>query len=305
MTRARYAILLILVSTAVHTLSAAEVQWRTTRTKHFLIYHTERHTDLARRTGEFAEEWHGKLSRRMNFEPGNLIPLYLYPDRGSFAEAAGVARGDPVVGLAHSRTLRIKVDASGAFTDIAHIIPHEMVHVFLSLIAKRNIETLPTWMNEGLAKYFADDWSGNDRQLLADAAAGSEILRLDSIARNFPADPRKRAVAYVQSYSVVKYIADTYTPAALTDFLAEMKDGKRFEEALFDSIGRTPEELEREWRQYLWEEYNLDRWLKIGSAAVGTAMAVLAVLAFRARLIRKRLKAREMEQEDGFDPTPY
>lgn len=305
MTRARYAILLILAAITVNAASAAEVEWRTTRTKHFLIYHTQKHEDLARRTGEFAEEWHGKLSQRMNFQPGNLIPLYLYPDRGSFAEATGVGRGDPVVGLAHSRTLTIKVDSSGAFTDIAYVIPHEMVHVFFSLIARHNVDSVPTWMNEGLAKYFADDWSVQDRELLADAAAGSQILRLDSITRSFPADPRKRAVAYVQSYSIVKYIADTYTPAALTDFLAEMKDGKRFREALFYSIGRTPEELEHEWRQYLWDEYNLDRWLKVGSAAVGAAMALLAVLAFRARLIRKRRKAAEMEQEDGLDPTPY
>lgn len=292
--------LIVLVLT-VQAACAGEIEWRVTRTRHFLIYYAAGAESTAKRAGDVAEKWYATLSRRLNCSPRGLTPIYLYPDRRSFSEATGVEPGERIVGIAHTRVLRVRVDASGAFTDIAQVIPHELVHVFISQRLRWNSDRMPLWMHEGLAKYLAGDWTGPDAELLADAAAGGSILSLDRISRVFPADERKRSIAYVESYSAVKYMADEYSPASIPDLLSELEAGQPFKTALFNSIGRAPKEFEEEWRQYLWEEYSWARWGRLASGFAWFAMGLLAVLAFRARILQKRRKAREMEEEGKYD----
>jgi len=293
----RHAILFcaVLATFTAQVVQADEVRWRVTRTKHFIIYYAGAES-TAKRAGSVAEEWHAALSRRLKFAPEGITPVYLYPDRRSFSEATGFEPGEGVVGTAHARTLRIRVDASGAFADVAHVIPHELVHVFISRRLRGYSSRLPLWMHEGLAKYLAEDWTGPDAELLADAATSGEILPLDRISKVLPMDERKRAVAYVQSYSAVQYMADTYGPESIPDLLSEIADGRTFGTALLYSIGVEPDRFEAEWRQYLWEEYKLGRWVKLGMGIASAVMSLLAILAFRARVIAKRRKAREMEE---------
>ena len=278
-----------------------EVGWRVARTRRFLIYYPAGKESTAERAGDLAEKWYATLSRKLKCSPGGLTPIYLYPDRRSFSEAVGVEPGERIVGIARTRTLRISVDASGTFADIAHVIPHELVHVFISYKLRWNSYHMPLWMHEGLAKYLADDWTGPDAELLADAAAGEDILPLARISRMFPLDERKRSIAYVQSYSAVKYMADQYSPDSIPGLLSEIEAGQPFKTALFYSIGVEPKEFEEKWRQYLWEEYSWARWAKFASGLAWAGMGLLAILAFRARILQKRRRAREMEQADEFE----
>ena len=294
-----YIISVMLTILSVQTIRADEVQWRVTRTKHFIIYYAAGHESTAKSAETIAENWHAILSRKLKFSPKGITPIYLYPDRRSFSEAADIKPGDMIVGLAHTRIFRVRVDASGAFADIASVIPHELVHVFVSRRLRGYSARLPLWMHEGLAKYLANDWSANDAELLADAAAKGEILPLNRISEVFPSDEAKRSIAYVQSYSAVKYMAKVYSPESITDLLAELEKGEIFRTALFYSIGVEPDKFEEQWRQYLWDEYGSYRWIRLLTATVSAAMAMIAVLAFRARVLRKRRKAAEFEEEDA------
>ena len=295
----RIAILLVIVTTVffAQVARAEKVKWRVTRTKHFIIYHAAGDESTAERAGSLAEESHAALSRKLEFAPGGITPIYLYPDRPSFAEATGVEPGERVVGMAHTRTLRIQVDASGAFADIAGVIPHELVHVFISRRLKGYSTRLPLWMHEGLAKYLAEDWTGADAELLADAAAGARILPFDQISKVFPPDEEKRSIAYVQSYSAVEHMVEKYSEESIPDLFSELEGGRPFETALFHTIGARPDKFEEEWRQYLWQKYKLDRWVKFGTGLISAIMGLLAILAFRARIIQKRRRAAEFEEE--------
>lgn len=278
------------------------ISWQTIRTSHFVVYYTAAREETALRVADICEEWHAKLRRKMEYNPGGGIPVYLYPNRRAFADATGMDPADPVVGIAHTRTRKIRIDASGLFTDVDKVVPHELVHVFMSVQVRHNRTRIPLWFSEGLAKYLADDWTASDAETLADAAAKGKLLSLSEITFVFPAERYDRAVAYAQSYSFLKYIADQRSPAIIPVLLEALQRGETFESAFQFSVGATPKEYEEEWRQYLWEEYSLARWSKLFSGLASAVMAVLAILAFRARLIRKRLLAKEMESE-GFDRT--
>ena len=299
MRQARRAILICVIAVILSggTAQAGDPPWHATRTKHFIVYYAPRAESVAKGAGDIAEKWYAVLSQKLKFAPHGITPIYLYPDRRSFSEATGFKPGEPIVGTAHTRTFWIRVDASGAFADIANVIPHELVHVFISRRLRAYAIRLPLWMHEGLAKYLAEDWTGADAELLADAAAGGEIVSLESISDAFPGDERARSVAYVESYSAVKHMAQIYSPESIPDLLSELAAGQTFDTAMLYSIGVEPSRFEEEWRRYLWEEYNLNRWMKLGSGLMSAAMALFAILAFRARLLHKRRKAQELEEE--------
>lgn len=281
---------------------ADSFEWQTIRTTHFVVYYTTGCKETAHKVAGICEEWHARLSHKMEYNPGGGIPVYLYPNRRLFADATGMDPADPVVGLAHTRTHKIRIDASGLFTEVEKVIPHELVHVFMSVQVRHNATHIPLWFSEGLAKYLADDWTVADAETLADAAARGRLLTLSQIAFVFPAERYERAVAYAESYSFLKYVADQRSPAIIPVLLEGLQRGETFEGAFRFSVGATPKEYEEEWRQYLWEEYSLARWSRLFSGVASALLAILAILAFRARVARKKLLAEEMDRE-GLDET--
>jgi hypothetical protein len=300
----------ILISVILAFLCAGEVRaddiiWRSVRTRHFIVYYAGDDRATAVRAGQLAEKWDAILTKKLKFHPSGFTPINLYPNRHSFSLATGVRENDSIVGMAHNRMVSISVDASGVFTDIERIIPHELVHVFVSRRLRARAIDLPLWMHEGLAKYLASDWSGQDAELLAEVATEGRFYPLSEISSSFPDDPEKRSIAYVQSYAVVKYMADKYTDDCIPDLLTEMADGRPFDKAMRYSIGSEPDEFEQAWRAYVIEKYNFGRWTKFAYALIFPMMAILAIFAFRARRKALARKAEEFEEESASDPDEF
>jgi hypothetical protein len=127
-------------------IARADVQWRVMRTSHFMIYYSAGHDSTARDAANVAEKWRVILAKKLQYPLTAMTPIYLYPDRPSFAEATGYAAGGTIVGMAHPRTYKVRVDASGAYADVAHIIPHELVHVYVTRKLGGNAIRLPLCM---------------------------------------------------------------------------------------------------------------------------------------------------------------
>jgi hypothetical protein len=290
----------VTVACAAGMAHAESMRWHEMQSAHFIIYYSDGREATASTAAEIAERWRAILIRKLEFTPDTRIPIYLYPDRRSFADAAGVAPGDQIVGLAHTQTLKVRIDASGAFTDISRVIPHELVHVFVFSQLREAAERLPLWMHEGLAKYLGDDWTGADAELLADAASGSRLLPLSEISDEYPKDKERLSIAYAESYSAVKYMADKYRLGAIRDLLAELEKGHSFDSSMVYAIGVSPEQFETDWRQQLWSDYDLNRWLKFGMDLIYAFMAGVGILAYRARMAAKRRKLLEFEEEEAF-----
>jgi len=299
----RVLVVLFLFLACVGIAGGDSVKWRAIRTGHFIVFYSPRDLATAKRAGAIGEEWWGKISKRLGFETG-VVPIYLYPDRTTFSEATGVPSNDSIVGLAHSQLHDIRVDASGAFADISRIIPHELVHVFVAEMLGDNDFLLPTWVQEGLAKYYGNDWSDADSELLADSVYSGRILPLGKISEGFPKDPNDRAIAYSESYSAIDYISRTYGESSLKELLSETKSGRAFPIAFGDSTSVDLEKFEAAWRDDLEERYRVGRWLRIAESLIWPTMALVAILAFRARLAWKRKKAQEFEEEDRLAQDP-
>lgn len=293
------ALIIILVSLMCGACLGDNTPGNVMRTKRFIIYYADSQADTAARAAGIAEKWHRILSSKLRIDTPGITPIYLYPDRRVFFEATGIKPSDSIVGLAHTRTLSIRIDASGAFEDISRVIPHELVHVITSRKLRGNAANLPLWMHEGIAKYLADDWSGADVDLLAEIASSADFMPFRKLANVFPSDSLGRSKAYVQSYSAVKYMTDVYSPKSIPDLLDEIAKGEDFDTALRYSIGVTPDRFEADWRRYIMDKFRFGRWTNLWSGLVSAAMAIAALLAYRAFRIHKRRVIQEMESEES------
>jgi len=292
----------LVILTAVWSLCSSgawgqDIPFRTMRTEHFIIYYSPNHIAVARKAAHVAEQWHQTLTEKLGIKAGGITPIYLYPDRRSFARATGHRPEESIVGTAHVRSLAIKVDASDTFARIQDIIPHELVHVLVSRYLGISARRLPLYMHEGLAKYLTDDWSAGDSELLSKVASSGRFIPLNRLVDQFPTDPEEQGIAYVQGYSITEYIVRKYGPESISDLLSEIKAGRTYAVAVEYSLGTNVNTLEQEWRNYLWDKYGMERWLRLGMATVSAGMALLGLFAFRARWIRKRRKAAELEGE--------
>jgi hypothetical protein len=171
------------------------------------------------------EEAHDRLRALLGLEPPRPIEVVIYDpaifDRtfaGLFRfPAAGFyggvirVRGDTVLGAALSRTLH-----------------HELVHAALD--AAMPSTALPGWLNEGLAEWFEARCSGKRRLSEREFAVLSQVYRqgaLFSLAQlSSPSfvgfAPQAAAVAYLQSYGMLVYLARVSDERALRGLVEEM-----------------------------------------------------------------------------------
>lgn len=270
-------------------------------TPHFTIYYADNHEEQAQRAAQVAEAWYTKLSEQLKIRKQSKTPLFLYPDRRIFYAETGIKPRETIVGLAHTRTLSIKVDASGAFEDISRVIPHEIVHVLTFQKLRIRSINLPLWMHEGIAKYFSDDWSLANEEMLIDLASKGKLIPFSSLSNVFPSDEHGRDAAYVQSYSAVKFMADTYSRQSINDLLDEIAKGEDFHTALLYSIGITPDRFENDWRSFIIQKYGHRNWANLIQGAICGAIIIASALAYRNFLARRRRIIMNMEQEQTED----
>jgi hypothetical protein len=178
---------------------------------------------------------------------------------------------------------------------------HELCHLLLHRhISNRRLprwfeEGICQWVSDGIGEIFLDkSWSGLDAAIMA-----GRVLHLRRLTKNFPRDKPSLMLAYEQSKSVVNYIDRQYGKAAILDLLGHLKNGESMEDAGMKSLGISTDELEKEWLSHL---ESTPRWLVyLADNLYGIlffAAAILTVLGFIRRTMRRKVWEREEEEEE-------
>jgi hypothetical protein len=126
---------------------------------------------------------------------------------------------------------------------------HELTHVVTAVAGESAFGTMPAWLDEGTAVYGQDDPGGFENAIDRAVDRGN-ILSVRSIT-SYPGDPDKVDLFYGQSWSLVKYLNDSYGPEKFAQLFAEIKGGKRIDGALEAAYGFDQDGLEDEWRAAL------------------------------------------------------
>ena len=128
-------------------------------------------------------------------------------------------------------------------------IVHELTHVLVGHLTFSCLGDVPTWLNEGLAVYSEGGLDPASERQLEDAIRDDTLLTVRSLSSGFSEVADKAYLSYSQSYSITKFLVETYGQEKMTSLLLSLRNGTTIDEALMDTYGFDVEGLDRAWRE--------------------------------------------------------
>ena len=129
-----------------------------------------------------------------------------------------------------------------------NMIIHELTHVLEGHLTFSCLSDVPTWLDEGLAVYSEGKLDDASQQQLDDAIKNDTLLTVRSLSAGFSEVADKAYLSYSQSYSLVKFLIETYGQEKMTALLVALRDGNTVDDALTQVYGFNIEGLEDAWR---------------------------------------------------------
>jgi len=128
-------------------------------------------------------------------------------------------------------------------------IVHELTHVLVGHLTFSCLGDVPTWLNEGLAVYSEGGLDSGSQQQLDDAIHNDTLLTVRSLSGGFSEVADKAYLSYSESYSIAKFLIETYGQEKMTALLVALRDGRTIDEALTQTYGFNVDGLEDAWRK--------------------------------------------------------
>ena len=128
-------------------------------------------------------------------------------------------------------------------------IVHELTHVLVGHLTFSCLGDVPTWLNEGLAVYSEGVPDPSTQQYLEDAIENNTLVTIRSLSAGFSEVSDKAYLSYSQSYSITKFLIESYGQEKMTSLLVSLRDGLTIDEALTQTYGLDIDSLEVGWRQ--------------------------------------------------------
>jgi hypothetical protein len=128
-------------------------------------------------------------------------------------------------------------------------IVHELTHVLVGHLTFSCLSDVPTWLNEGLAVYSEGELDKASQAQLNDSIKNDSLLTIRSLSAGFSEVSDKAYLSYSQSFSVVKFLIETYGQDKMTSLLIALRDGATTDEALSQTYSFNIDGLETEWRK--------------------------------------------------------
>jgi hypothetical protein len=190
-----------------------------------------------------------RLSLNMGIPRPEAIGLWVYPSAQDVQDAlvyssewaGGVAFPDygiTIIGV-----------APGQDEWQNRVIPHELTHLVVGVrtFNCRGVH-LPTWLNEGLARYAEDNIELAELDQLQEALADGRLPPLSSLASGFSAYGGDAGLAYTQSYHITQYLIEQFGAEQMADLLTAMQGGLQIDDALEQVYGFDSDGLDAQWR---------------------------------------------------------
>ena len=140
--------------------------WRVLETEHVDIYHYAPDSTLILYLAPLVEETFLEYSKTFRVEFRRRLPFVFYATHYDFQQTniLPVLISEYTGGFTDLMKGRIAVPANGSYSNLRHVVRHEMVHAFM--LEKLQVDMHdegkytysqpPLWFVEGMAEYFAD-----------------------------------------------------------------------------------------------------------------------------------------------------
>jgi tetratricopeptide (TPR) repeat protein len=137
-------------------------------------------------------------------------------------------------------------------------LAHEYTHL---LVARISHDTVPVWLQEGLARFEQTRWrsppelalSATEAALLAAGLRKGRLVTFDEMHPSMAKLPSQGAaqLAYAEVYTLVAWMQQKIGYRGLRDELIAQRDGKSARRAVAEAMGASWAEVEVQWRAHL------------------------------------------------------
>ena len=193
-----------------------------------------------------------RLAKEASVPQPKQARLIIYPSSTELRAAApGLSDWAGGVAFPAYGTIMIGI-APGETQWLAKVIPHELAH----LVVDQRIDNcagnrLPTWFNEGLARFAEGPTSAEDRKLVLDALRSGEIQPFLGLTAEFPVSTARANLAYAQSGMAVSFLVEQYGGETIDRLLAQVQQGTAIDTALRDVYGMDTAGIDQAWRAFI------------------------------------------------------
>ncbi len=230
------------------------------------------------------------------------IILYIYPSLPDLQSALQLTGRNWVGGSAYPElgvVLLAIPPGPEAVIQMKRDIPHEVTHKILyDLVGPQGYETLPIWLNEGLASHFEQYPDATYPLSLDQAEQAGTLIPFEKLCYPFSADSAEAILSYAQSQSMVSYIQQTYGWSKVRALIQAYADGLGCNVGVQRVLDTDMTTLDREWRLWLsakgqtpaqpaWGEVLLI----LGDLAPWLLLVSVVCLPFVALFVEHRLRA--------------
>jgi len=177
------------------------------------------------------------------------IDIYVYPNYTDMQDAI-LYEPSWTGGQAYSDFGIVIMGLSGSDTTWdQNTIIHELTHILVGQSTFSCIGTLPGWIEEGLAMFSEGQLDSSMRSQFDDAIKNDSLISIRSLNGGFSELPDKANLSYSQSYSIIRFLIDTYGQEKMSQLLVAIKEAKPIDDALREVYGYDTEGLEDDWRK--------------------------------------------------------
>lgn len=231
-----------------------------------------------------------ELAQRLGVGTGRSMDIVLTHDQSDFETLQPGRTHDWADGTAWPQRSLIYLKAprarSGLSKDLEQVLEHEVVHVLLGQAFGRR--PVPSWLQEGMAQYFAGEVTPDLPQRIARGMVSGGLMSLNQLSFGFPRSPQRADLAYAQSADLINWIASEYGEDALRVLVDEMSRGQSMNASLYAATGVNATELEQAWQSRLQDS---GLWLAAFAAEGSFFVLVIPLALVGAWTLRKRQKA--------------
>ena len=186
--------------------------------------------------------------------PDQMVNISVYTsDQDYAASVLGVPEWSGGVELSQYNSILLLIRPDALNSDLP-AVAHELTHVVVGQITSNPYNSIPFWLNEGLAVHIQFSQGNLPSQFttaLSTAITNNTLISVRSLSDPFSAYADKANLSYAESVSIVTYLINQYGPTKMKQFLNTFKQGSTYDGALQANYGFDMDGLFTQWKAWV------------------------------------------------------
>lgn len=235
-----------------------EFKWSIYHSPHFNVYFYPEEEAQLQKVVSFAESAYDDVSRFLNFQIKDPVPLIYYATHSAFEQNNVILDFIPegLGAFAVPARFRMILPIDEPDPKLMALIRHELTHIFQyhilfqGSLAKALATSPPQWFMEGMASFVGKDEVPRDQMYLRDAVVNDNIPSVTkSGVEGF--------LAYRFGHAVFDFIEERWGHEGFLDFIYETRNtiGSRVDRAVKRTFKMDPQDFDAEFRRWLRKKY--------------------------------------------------